>query len=150
MVNVGNPSSRTEGPTRTGSELPSIRRAVTRDAINAYRQASGDNNRIHYDDEFAASTRFGGVIAHGMLTLTLVSEMLTNAYGVDWLISGSLRVRFRGAARPGDTLEASGTVTKTESIDQGVNVTCSVEIHNIDSNDRVITGTANLVVGTSQ
>ena len=82
--------------TAVGDTLPVVRRMVTRNKIDAYRHASGDNNRIHYDDEFAAATRFGGVIAHGMLTLTLVSEMMTKAYGADWLTSGSLRVRFRG------------------------------------------------------
>lgn len=139
-----------EGPTLEGSALASVCRTITRDAIAAYRQASGDNNRIHYDDDFAASTRFGGIIAHGMLTLTLVSEMLTKSYGVDWLTSGNLRVRFRGAAYPCDTLEATGTVTKSEPSVHGTRVTCSVEIHNSKTDDRIITGTASLLVGATK
>lgn len=131
-----------------GDELPSVRRAISRNGINAYRNASGDHNRIHYDDEFAAATRFGGVIAHGMLTLTLVSEMMTKAYGVDWLTSGSLRVRFRGAAYPGDTLEANGVVAKAESGKIGATITCNIEVRNADNGDRIITGTASLLVGT--
>lgn len=133
-----------------GDELPVIHRAISRDSINAYRNVSGDNNRIHYDDEFAAATRFGGVIAHGMLTLTLVSEMMTKAYGADWLTSGSLRVRFRGAAYPGDTLEANGVVAKNEPGETGPTVTCNVEVCNADNGDRIITGTASLLVGTEQ
>ena len=133
-----------------GDELPAVRRAILREGINAYRNASGDHNRIHYDDEFAAATRFGGVIAHGMLTLALVSEMMTKAYGVDWLTSGSLRVRFRGAAYPGDTLEANGVVAKTEPGETGATVTCNVEVRNADNGDRIITGTASLLVGTEQ
>ena len=133
-----------------GDELPAVRRAISRDGINAYRNASGDHNRIHYDDEFAAATRFGGVIAHGMLTLALVSEMMAKAYGADWLTSGSLRVRFRGAAYPGDTLEANGVVAKKESGETGATVTCNVEVRNADNGDRIITGTASLLVGTEQ
>ena len=133
-----------------GDELPAVRRAISRDGINAYRNASGDHNRIHYDDEFAAATRFGGVIAHGMLTLALVSEMMTRAYGADWLTSGSLRIRFRGAAYPGDPLEANGVVAKTEPGETGAMVTCNVEVRNADNGDRIITGTASLLVGTEQ
>lgn len=131
-----------------GDKLPVVRRTATRDRINAYRRASGDNNRIHHDDEFAASTRFGGVIAHGMLTVALVSEMMAKAYGAEWLTSGNLRVRFRGAAYPGDTLEATGVVSKKEIGDNGATITCNVEVNNADNGDRIITGTANLLVGT--
>ncbi len=133
-----------------GDELPVVHRMVTRDGIDAYRKASGDNNRIHYDDEFAAATRFGGVIAHGMLTLALVSEMMTQAYGTDWLTTGSLRVRFRGAAHPGDTLEVSGAVSRVETTDQSATITCNVAVNNSQSNERIITGTASLVVETKQ
>ncbi len=145
MVDTG---TVTAGHATVGDELPAVRRAISRDGINAYRNASGDNNRIHYDDEFAAATRFGGVIAHGMLTLALVSEMMTKAYGADWLTSGSFRVRFRGAAYPGDTIEANGVVVKAESGETGATVTCNIEVRNADNGDRIITGTASLLVGT--
>ncbi len=135
------------GYVTVGDRLPPVHRTVSRHAINAYRRASGDHNRIHYDDEFAANTPFGGVIAHGMLTLTLLSEMMTNAYGADWLTSGSLRVRFRGAAYPGDTLEASGAVSKRDPEGAGAKITCTVELNNSESGEKIITGTAALHVG---
>lgn len=129
-----------------GAALPTVRRDITQDGINAYCKASGDNNRIHHDAKFAASTRFGGVIAHGMLTLALVSEMMTSAYGAEWLATGSLRVRFRGAARPGDVLETVGTVAKLETGSDGVAITCNVELRNADSGERIITGSASLMI----
>ena len=129
-----------------GATLPLVQRVVTRESIDAYRKASGDHNRIHHDDDFAAGTRFGGVIAHGMLTLALASETLTAAYGKDWLESGSLRVRFRGAARPGDRLAASGAVTRSETAANGAAVTCNVWVQNADNGDGIITGTARLVL----
>lgn len=129
-----------------GATLPLVQRVITRDAIDAYRKASGDHNRIHYDDDFAAATRFGGIIAHGMLTLALASEALTAAYGKDWLESGSLRARFRGAARPGDRLAASGAVIRRETAPNGAAVTCNVWVQNADNGAEIITGTARLVV----
>ena len=138
------------GCTEVGDKLPTVSRKISRPSIDAYRTVSGDNNRIHYDDEFAAETRFEGVIAHGMLTLTLVSEMMATEYAADWLSSGSLRVRFRGAARPGDTLDATGAVSKIQSADHGTRITCNVEVNNADNGERIITGTATLMVATTE
>ena len=129
-----------------GYVIPPVRRVVSRDHIDAYRSASGDHNRIHYDDEFAASTRFEGVIAHGMLTLAMISEMMAGEYGSCWLRSGNLRVRFRGAAYPGDRLEAIGSVTKSESVANGNRLTCNVELLNADNGNRIITGSATVVM----
>ena len=130
-----------------GYAIPPVRRAIVRDNIDAYRAASGDHNRIHHDEEFAGSTRFGGVIAHGMLTLAMVSEMMAGEYGFCWLRSGSLRVRFRGAAYPGDLLEAIGSVTKSEPVADGTRLTCNVELLNADNGNRIITGSTTVVVG---
>ena len=136
-------------PREVGDPLPKARRAITRQAIDAYRAASGDNNPLHYDDEFAAATQFGGVIAHGMLTLALVTEMMTQSYGRDWLSSGNLRVRFRGAAYPGDVLEATGSVAKREFTDNGLIVTCNVEVRSAHNDSRIITGSASVKIGPS-
>ena len=141
-----NLAAQTTLPCSAGDALRSARRLITRESIDAYRVASGDNNPIHYDDEFAAATRFGGVIAHGMLTLALASEMMTDNYGIHWLTTGSLRVRFRGAAYPGDVLESDGIVSKSESADNGVALTCNIEVRNADNGDKIITGTASLLV----
>lgn len=132
-----------------GYVIPPIRRAISRGSIDAYRSASGDHNRIHHDDEFAASSRFGGVIAHGMLTLAMLSEMMASEYGSDWLRSGSLRVRFRGAAHPGDLLETVGSVTRSESIGDGSQLTCNVELRNFDNGNKIITGSATVVVSSA-
>ena len=133
-------------PHDVGETLPTTRRTITREGIDAYRAASGDNNPLHYDDEFAAATQFGGVIAHGMLTLALVSEMMTRAYGADWLSTGNLRARFRGAAYPGDVLEATGSVAKRESTDNGLIVTCNVEVRSAHNDNRIITGSASVTL----
>jgi 3-hydroxybutyryl-CoA dehydratase len=106
-----------------GDELPKVTKRLTQEQIDRYADASGDHNPLHIDQAFAAKTQFGGTIAHGMLVLAFVSEMLTGAFGRAWAESGRLKVRFRAPARPGDTVEALGRVTRAE----GGRVACDVE-----------------------
>ena len=108
----------------------------------------GDRNPIHLDAEFAASTQFGGIIAHGMLTLALISEMMCSAFGRAWLENGGLQVRFKGAAYVGDHLEAWGRVTKNEELPAGRRLVCSVGVRNGEKGQDIITGTATVVLGT--
>jgi 3-hydroxybutyryl-CoA dehydratase len=97
-----------------GRELPSLSKALTQEKIDGYARASGDFNPIHVDPAFAAATPFGGTIAHGMLLLAYLSEMLTAAFGRAWLSGGRLKVRFKGVARPGDTLTVRGKVGRVQ------------------------------------
>lgn len=82
-------------------------RTLTQEQIGRYAAASGDHNPIHVDERFAATTPFEGTIAHGMLVLALIGEMMNAAHGQAWLRSGSLKVRFKAPTRPGDVVTAS-------------------------------------------
>jgi 3-hydroxybutyryl-CoA dehydratase len=92
-----------------GPEVASVSRELTQPMLNAYADASGDHNPIHVDEAFARTTPMGGTIAHGMLVLSFISEMMAGAFGERWLASGSLDVRFRAPARPGDVVTARAT-----------------------------------------
>jgi 3-hydroxybutyryl-CoA dehydratase len=87
-------------------EVAPMVRQLTQPMLNAYADASGDHNPIHVDEAFARSTPMGGTIAHGMLVLSFISEMMTAAFGLAWLNAGKLEVRFRAPSRPGDTVTA--------------------------------------------
>jgi 3-hydroxybutyryl-CoA dehydratase len=87
-------------------EVAVLSRRVTQEGIRRYAEASGDYNPVHVDEEYARTTPFGGTIAHGMLVLAYLSEMMAAAFGRDWLAGGRLKVRFRAPARPGDTVTA--------------------------------------------
>jgi len=86
-----------------------VTRTLTQEMLNAYAEASGDFNPIHIDEAFAKTTPMGGTIAHGMLVLSFISEMMTGAFRTAWLSTGTLEVRFRAPARPGDTVTARAT-----------------------------------------
>jgi 3-hydroxybutyryl-CoA dehydratase len=87
---------------------PVVKR-LNQEQIRRYADAAGDHNPIHVDEAFARLTPFGGTIAHGMLVLASISEMMAAAFGVRWIAGGRLRVRFRAPARPGDTITARAT-----------------------------------------
>lgn len=90
-------------------------RVLTQERIDAYAKASGDHNPIHIDAEFARSTPFGGTIAHGMLVLALIGEMMHAAHGEAWTTSAKLKVRFKAPTRPGDTVTASAALAKEDA-----------------------------------
>ena len=121
-----------------GGEMTPVRRAITQQQLTEYAAVSGDDNSLHLDAEFAAGTQFGGIIAHGMLTLAFVSEMLTASLGEPWLTSGSLRARFKGAAYPGDCVETWGRAAKSDGDSPGY----SIGLRNRNTGEDLITGTA--------
>jgi 3-hydroxybutyryl-CoA dehydratase len=127
-----------------GRELPLLSKAVTQEKIDRYARASGDFNPIHVDPAFAAATPFGGTIAHGMLLLAYLSEMLTAAFGRDWLSGGRLKVRFKGAGRPGDTLTVRGRVERMQ--DEGRRVFATVECVN-QAGEVLVAGDAEVRLG---
>jgi 3-hydroxybutyryl-CoA dehydratase len=87
-------------------DVAPVTRTLTQNMLNAYAGASGDFNPIHIDEAFAKTTLMGGTIAHGMLVLSFISEMMTAEFRTAWLATGTLEVRFRAPARPGDTVTA--------------------------------------------
>lgn len=99
--------------------LPTVRRVVTQELIQRYAEAVGDLNPIHIDAAFASTSPFGGVVAHGMLILAGVAEMLTLAFGPAWLESGTLRARFRAPARPGDEVTVTGELRSEREESEG-------------------------------
>ena len=107
-------------------ELPLVEKELTQEKINRYAEVSGDLNPLHIDSRFAENTPFGGTIAHGMLVLSSLSELMEQAFGRRWVTSGRIKARFRGAARPDDHLTTSGMVGK---VDDG-RVMCHLECRN--------------------
>ena len=74
-----------------GAALPTHTFNVNRALLKAYADASGDQNPIHQNEEFALSVGLPNVIAHGMLTMALVGKYVT-----DWA-GGSIKVTHYGA-----------------------------------------------------
>ena len=132
------------GYTTQGAELPTIEREITQQRIERYAHAAGDFNPIHLDREFAATTQFGGTIAHGMMVIAFISEMMTRAYGDDWASTGKLKLRLRAPSYPGDTLTAHGRVKSVVEEGGQTVIRCGVGVTN-QNGDVVINGDASVV-----
>jgi len=120
---------------------PVVKR-ISQEQIARYAGAAGDHNPIHVDEAFARATPFGGTIAHGMLTLASIGEMMAAAFGERWLAEGRLRVRFRAPARPGDEVTASAIAQSPRDRSWAYGVEC-----NNQRGELLISGTAELPAG---
>ena len=134
---------------KEGASLPIIKKNIVQDNIDRYAKASGDFNPIHIDTDYARKTPLGGTVAHGMLILAYISQMMTNAFGRDWLSGGRLNVRFRAPARPGDVITIGGTIRRIEKSDGFQMIDCDVLCSN-QNDEPVITGDARVKVGDNE
>jgi acyl dehydratase len=109
---------------------------VTQERIDTFAKAIEDFQWIHVDPARAKSSPFGGTIAHGFLTLSLLSRLseMTFAYsdrrmGINY---GLNRVRFTSPVPSGARVRARFTLAKYEKLEGGVQVTWDtrVEIEN--------------------
>ena len=89
----------------------SIDREITDELIRQFAELSGDHNPIHLDEEFAAKTRFGRRIAHGMLSGAFISAVLGYEFKERKIVYLSQSMRFTAPAFIGDTITTTATVT---------------------------------------
>lgn len=120
-----------------GDALSGFERQVTQDRVDAYAEASGDHNPIHLDETYAATTQFGTRIAHGMLSLALVTEMLASEFPDTWHSGGKLKVRFSAPVFPGETVVTYGEITSIDESDGKLVATCTIGCKKPDGTDAV-------------
>ena len=111
---------------KQGQKLKGFSRAVTSDRITAYADASGDHNPLHLDEEYAKTTQFGGVIAHGMLSMAFVGELMATNFPDTWHSGGKMKLRFKAPVNPGETVEVGGEVQAIKESEDGSIAQCSV------------------------
>lgn len=86
-------------------------RTVTDADILMFAGVSGDTNPVHLDGEFAASTMFGGRIAHGMLSAAYISTVFGTRLPGPGCIYLSQTLKFKAPVKVGDTVVARVTLT---------------------------------------
>ena len=119
---------------RTGQEIVvSEWLEVTQERLDRFAEATGDRQWIHVDPARAArESPFGTTIAHGFLTLSLLSKFLVESLrfsnsrmGVNY---GLNRVRFTAPVPVGSRIRARFTAAKVDDIEGGVQITWDVRI----------------------
>ena len=90
----------------------STTKTFTDSDVRTFAEISGDKNPIHLDEEYAAQTRFGRRLVHGILTSGMISALL----GMRLPGPGSIYIKqtlnFRAPVYIGDTITATVTVAK--------------------------------------
>ena len=77
---------------------------ISDDMIRTFANLTGDTNPVHLDDAYAASTRFGRRIAHGMIAAGLISATLADDLPGPGTIYLSQTLQFKSPVYPGDTI----------------------------------------------
>ncbi|MBE7191052.1 MAG: MaoC family dehydratase [Gordonia polyisoprenivorans] len=111
---------------------------VTQERINTFADATGDHQWIHVDPERAvAESPFGGPIAHGYLTLSLIIPMWGEVLAVDSVTMavnyGLNKVRFTNPVPAGGRVRLKATLAKVEHLPKGgvqVTVEGVIELEN--------------------
>ncbi|WP_348727331.1 MaoC family dehydratase [uncultured Mycolicibacterium sp.] len=122
-----------------GAELgPTEWLEITQDRVDLFADATEDHQWIHVDPERAASGPFGGTIAHGLLTLSLLPYFTHQLYTVDNIAMainyGYNKVRFITPVRVGARLRARAVIASVAQLDNAVQATLNttVEIEGAD------------------
>lgn len=96
-------------PLATGASA-SISKTVTDADVRAFAAVSLDDNPVHLDDAYAATTRFGRRIAHGMLSAGVVSAVIGTRLPGPGTVYLSQSLQFKGPVFIDDTITATITV----------------------------------------
>ncbi|MDT9594108.1 MaoC family dehydratase [Nocardioides zeae] len=112
---------------------------VTQEQVDLFAEATGDHQWIHVDPERAASGPFGGTIAHGYLTLSLVPMLSQQVYAFEGLRMGvnygSDKVRFPAPVRVGSRIRGGVEVLSLEPGGGGERLTTRVSVE-VEGGDR--------------
>ena len=116
---------------------PSI--LVDQGRIQAFADATEDHQWIHLDAERAAAGPFGGTIAHGYLTLSLLPALAAGLYRVEGVAMGVNyglnKVRFPSPVLSGSTVRASARIDSVEEIAGGVQVVATITV-SVDGSEK--------------
>lgn len=94
-------------PTLTPGDRTSRIKIISDDVIRAFAELTGDTNPVHLDDAYAADTRFGRRIAHGMIAAGLISAALANDLPGPGTVYLGQTLQFKAPVFPGDTVTAT-------------------------------------------
>lgn len=111
---------------------------IEQDRVDGFAEVTGDHQWIHVDVERAKTGPFGGTIAHGYLTMSLVNHFLPDLIEVRGFAhavnGGADRLRFLNPVRVGSRIRASGEIVGVEQIKGAVQsvVRVTIEIEGSD------------------
>jgi acyl dehydratase len=105
---------------------------MTQERVNQFAELTGDHNFIHVDPERARKTPFGGTIAHGYLTLSLLGpisqQLLVVTDATTSINYGLNKLRFPGPLPVGAEFRGQGEILTVTPFEQGIQVVAAFSI----------------------
>lgn len=118
-------------------------REVTDELIRQFAAVSGDHNPIHLDEGFAAKTRFGKRIAHGMLSGAFISAVLGNEFRDLKIVYLSQTMKFTAPVFIGDRVTATASIKEIRA-DKPI-ITCETTCTN-QNGETLLSGEAKIML----
>ena len=87
-------------------------RLVTARDIELFTEISGDRNPLHYDENVAGATRFGGIVVQGGITSAILNAVVAEDLPGPGTVFLQVNWRFIAPVRPGDTITGEVSVTR--------------------------------------
>ena len=110
-TNASTPTKLYYEDVQVGDTIPAlVKSPVTHNQLVKYSGASGDFNPLHTDPKVGEFIGVGGIIAHGMLIMGFVGQLLSDYVGPTAL--RKFNVRFKGMTRLDDVITCTGTITE--------------------------------------
>jgi len=122
-----------DAPLQVGRKVgPTEWRRMTQERVNQFAEVTGDHNFIHVDPVRARQTPFGGTIAHGYLTLSLLApisqELLVVTDAAASINYGLNKLRFPAPLPVGAEFRGHGEVLEVTALETGVQVVAAFTI----------------------
>lgn len=130
---------------RVGEAIPALTKpAIGPVQLALFAGASGDHNPIHLDEQAAKAGGLPGVIAHGMLSMAFLGQLLTG-----WVPQRAIRAfqaRFSAMAFPGDVITCKGVVTAKREAEGEKLVDLEITAEN-QRGEKTLVGQATVALG---
>src|SRR5881275_3198731 len=138
-TSASTPTARYYDDVQVGDQIPQlVKEPMTLQRLVRYAGASGDFNPLHTDPRIGEMIGTGGIIAHGMLIMGFVGQMLSDYVGPTAL--HKFGVRFKGMTRLDDVITCTGTITEKHEVDGEARVSGKVQATD-QNGDVKVTGT---------
>ena len=99
------------GIPEVGQKAQRSRLVTTRD-IGLFTEISGDRNPLHYDEEAAKKTRFGGIVVQGGITSAILNAVVAEDLPGPGTVFLQVNWSFKAPVKPGDTITGEVEITK--------------------------------------
>ena len=105
-----------------------VRKTIEDADIEKFADVSTDHNPVHMDEDYARETIFGGRIAHGMLTASLISAVIGEQLPGHGTVYMGQNLKFMAPVRPGDSVIAEVTVKDIDYAKRRVTLDCRCSV----------------------